>query len=356
MADEQKDQRTEEATPRRIAEARRRGQVFKSQELNFAVMFLITFLLLLLLGPNLYQQFYLLSRSIFGNLFLNLTPTSTRRLLLDYFLWSFKIVLPFFLLALIVGIVLNLVQVGFILTSEPLKPSWERINPVAGIGRIFSRRNLVELAKNFFKFSLLVVVIFLRVKNNLPLIFQTIGQAPAEYFNGYFSLTKKMALDTLLVLFLFGIADYWYQRREYYQSLKMTKQEVKEEYRQTEGDPLIKARLRERQRQIALNQIAREVPKATVVITNPVHLAVALKYERGKMAAPKVVAKGAGFLAEKIKEIARAHQVEIVENVEVARFLYKNCEVGEEIPVELYNAVAEIIALVYRKKKKRISW
>ncbi|GAV26172.1 flagellar biosynthesis protein FlhB [Carboxydothermus islandicus] len=353
MADEQKDQRTEAPTPRRLAEARRRGQVFKSQELNFAVMFLIFFLLLLILGGYFYQQFYLLSRNVFRNMFIELTPSATRELLIYYFGWSFKIVLPFLLLGMLAGIALNLMQVGFILTTEPLKPSWERLNPVAGFSRIFSKRNFVELAKNFLKFSLLALVIYLRIKSNLPLIFQKIGQAPAEYFNGYFSLIKKIALDTLLVLFVVGVVDYWYQRREYYQSLKMTKQELKEEYRQTEGDPLIKARLRERQRQIALNQIAREVPQATVVVTNPVHIAVALKYERGKMAAPKVVAKGAGFLAEKIKEIARAHNVEIVENVEVARFLYKNCEVGDEIPEELYNAVAEIIALVYRKKRKR---
>ena len=354
MADDQKDQRTEEATPRRLQEARRRGQTFKSQELNWAIIFMVSFVILLLLGSNLYRQFYLLSRNVFLNLIQsNLNMNSAQELLLFYFSWSLKILLPFLIIGVVTGIVLNVVQVGFNFTTEPLKPSLERINFFAGVTRIFSRRNLVELGKNFLKFFVLALVLYWRLKDNVPLLFQKIGQAPGEYFSNYFNLLKKLALDTLWVLLIFGAVDYWYQRREYFKSLRMTKQEVKEEYRQTEGDPLIKARIKERQRQIALNQIAREVPKATVVVTNPIHLAVALKYERGKMRAPKVVAKGAGFLAEKIKEIARANQVEIVENVEVARFLYKNCEVGEEIPEELYNAVAEIIALVYRKKRTR---
>jgi len=354
MADDQKDQRTEEATPRRLQEARRRGQTFKSQELNWAVIFLVSFVVLLLMGAKLYRDFYSLSRSVFLNLSAsNLELNSVQGLLNFYFIWSFKILLPFLIAGVLTAVVLNVVQVGFNFTTEPLKPSFERINFFAGLTRIFSRRNLVELFKNFFKFTLLAFVFYWRLKSSVPLFFQKIGEAPQDYFNNYFTLLKKLALDTLWVLIIIGAFDYWYQRREYFKSLRMTKQEVKEEYKQTEGDPLIKARIRERQRQIALNQIAREVPNATVVVTNPIHLAVALKYERGKMRAPKIVAKGAGFLAEKIKEIARANQVEVVENVEVARFLYKNCEVGDEIPEELYNAVAEIIALVYRKRRKR---
>jgi flagellar biosynthetic protein FliR/FlhB len=255
------------------------------------------------------------------------------------------------LTVMVVGIVSNVGQSGFILTNEPLKPKLERINPAEGFKRFFNKRTLVELLKSILKIALLsyVAISFLKGK-----IFDIMKTSDLN-INGIFPFAKDL-LDSQLVRFvavmlIIGLADYIFQKRQYKKDMRMTKEEVKEEYKESEGDPLIKSRQRQRQKEMAMHRMMHEVPKATVVVTNPTHFAVALKYDKDKNSAPKVVAKGADVVAQRIKKIARENNVPIVENKPLARQLFSKVELDEEVPIELYQAVAEIIAYVYSLKK-----
>ena len=252
---------------------------------------------------------------------------------------------------MVVGIVSNIGQSGFILTSEPLKPKMERINPAEGFKRFFNKRTLAQLLKSILKIALLsyVAISFLKGK-----IFDVMKTSDLN-INGIFPFVKDL-LDSQLVKFvavmlIIGFADYIFQKRQYKKDMRMTKEEVKEEYKESEGDPLIKSRIRQRQKEMAMHRMMREVPKATVVVTNPTHFAVALKYDKDVNSAPKVVAKGADVVAQRIKEIARENNVPIVENKPLARQLFSKVELDEDVPIELYQAVAEIIAYVYSLKK-----
>lgn len=258
---------------------------------------------------------------------------------------------PFFIVLLGSALAVNLAQTGFVFAPQVLNPSWERLNPVKGLQRIFSLRSLVELAKSLIKVTVVAAVSYLVVKSHLPALLLIFNRAP----DAAFATVANAILDVTAVaggaFLLLSLGDLLYQRWEYIRGLKMTKQEVKEELKHTEGDPLIKSWQRRRQRQIAMNLIRAEVPRATVVITNPVHLAVALRYEEREMDAPCVVAKGAGDLAQKIKEIALEHDVPVVTNPQVARVLYYQVEIGRQIPVGLYHAVAQILALIYNRSR-----
>lgn len=268
-------------------------------------------------------------------------------------LFSLKLLAPFFLVALIVVIASNLVQVGFLFSPEVLKLKGSTLNPISGLQRMFSSRSLVELVKSVLKFSVIGFVTYYLIKVNLNSLLLVFSRSPGGIYQAVMGFVLTIAWWGALAYLALALLDYMYQRYDYKKSLMMTKQEVKEEFRQTEGDPLIKSKQREMRRSISLNKIITEVPRATVVVTNPTHLAVALRYEQGKMSAPKVVAKGAGRLAERIREIARENGVPVIEDKEVARFLYQNVEVDTEIPLEIYQAVAQVLALVYRLKAKQ---
>jgi flagellar biosynthetic protein FlhB len=259
--------------------------------------------------------------------------------------------MPVFAVAAIVGVLSNLVQVGWKITPKAMSPKFNRINPLSGFKRLFSAQSLVTLLKSLAKFFVIVIVIYNAVKDELDklphLAYMELGEALAYVADLIVSLGISVGGWFLVV----AAADFIYTRLKHAKDLKMTKQEVKEEFKQTEGNPQIKGRLRSKMREVSMRRMMQGVPGADVVITNPTHYAVALKYERDDNKAPVCLAKGADFVARRIKEKAMEAGVEIVENKEVARALYDSVEVGQEIPPDLYQAVAEILAYVYRLKK-----
>jgi flagellar biosynthetic protein FlhB len=339
--------KTEKATPRRRQKAREEGQVLRSQDLSVAVSLVVTAILLYFYLPFAFKKLWELAYNSFSQLpYFNL-----QHQVLVAFKFFLILSLPFFAVLLLFGVLSNLVQFGFLFTLKPVVPKLDPINPIKGLGRLFSLKTLFELFKSLLKLTLALAVGYFVVK------------ALSKDFLSYASLPPSVQLVFLakatLVLFavfaLFSVpvaaADFFYRRWEYEENLKMSKQEIKEERKQYEGHPIVKSEIRKRQRQIAMRRMMAEVPKADVVITNPTHYAVALKYERGKMHAPKVVAKGVDAVALRIKEVAIEHGVPVEENPELARALYESCEVGDFIPEEFYRVVAKILAVVYRRKR-----
>ena len=346
-------ERTEKATPRRIQEARRKGQVARSADLTGALCLLAMLALLFAVK----DQFFLdLQRYLSGHFSevasLSASQKNPVTVLNDAALFSMKILAPFFGVALLTVIAANLLQVGFLFAPEALKPKGTSLNPMSGLQRMFSMRSLMELLKAILKFTVIGGLIYSLIKARLEELILIFYLSPGGIFQSVMDFILTVAWWGALAYLALALLDYMYQRYDYQKGLKMSKQEVKEEYKMTEGDPLVKSKQREMRHSISLNKIISEVPQSTVVITNPTHLAVALRYQQGEMPAPLLVAKGAGWMAARIKEIAKENRVPVVENKDVARFLYKDVETGQEIPLEVYQAVAEILALVYRLKAK----
>lgn len=261
-----------------------------------------------------------------------------------------KLMAPIFLVAVVSAVAANCLQVGFLYTPAAIAPQLNRINPLSGMQRIFSRRALFELLKSLIKVYFVGLVAWQFIRNNLGALLTVLYQNAAGMWETIRTLSLGLAVRIAVTFLVLAVADYCYQRYEYNKSMKMSKQEIKEELRQMEGDPHLKARIRESQRKIALQRMMQDIPSATVVVTNPTHLAVALRYREAEDDAPVVVAKGAGYIAQRIRERAKEHQIPLVENKQVARMLYDQVELGQAIPVDLYQAVAEILALVYRAK------
>jgi flagellar biosynthetic protein FlhB len=345
--------KTEKPTPRRRRKAREEGSVARSMELNSAVVLLTGTIALFLFGAGMAAGLGDLCRSLFRAAGEFSISTSA----LPLYLWQgisllMALFLPFFALIIAAGISVNLAQVGFLWTGKPLMPRLSRLSPMKGAQRFFSPRSLVELAKSVLKLGVVGLVVYLAIRAEVHRILELSALSPSALLREIGSLAGLVSLKAAIVILLIALLDYAYTRYEHEKSLKMSKQEVKEEARQSEGDPQIKAKIRGLQIRAALRRMMRKVPQADVVITNPVHLAVALKYDGKKHRAPVVLAKGARLLAERIKEIAREHDIPIVENPPLAQALYYTVDVGQEIPIDLYRAVAEILAFVYRLKRK----
>jgi flagellar biosynthetic protein FlhB len=253
---------------------------------------------------------------------------------------------------LIAGLAGNILQIGFEIHVEPLAPKLSKLNPLTGLKRILSLRGLVELGKSLAKIVFIAAIAWGVVSGYLTEFPTLVRRDIGGIWEFTHTAAFRIILYVCLAMVVLAVLDYAYQRWQHEQSLKMTKQEVKDERKQTEGDPQIKARIRSLQRQAAYHRMMAEVPKADVVITNPTHLAVALRFDPTEMAAPRVVAKGADHIAERIRDIARSHDVPLVENKPLAQALFKLAEPGDTIPVELYRAVAEVLAYVYRLKGK----
>ncbi len=353
MPEESFQERTEQATPKRREEARQKGHVAKSVEVNSAFVLLAGVLSMYALSGRWLLNLTREWKRYFGALdSVSISPESTPGLILGA-VWSLgRFLAPVVGVVLLAGVMANVAQVGFVLSGEPLVPKLERIDPVRGTKRLFSARALVELLKGILKVALVAWIAYGVLQGEKERMMLLVDQSPLQILSFIGSVSFKVATRTALVLLALALADYGYQRWEYERSLRMTKQEVKEELKETEGDPLVKARIRSIQRALARRRMMKQVPESDVVITNPTELAVALKYDPATMAAPTVVAKGARKLAQKIKEIAAAHGVPIVENRPLAQLLYRSVEVGMEIPVEAYQAVAEVLAYVYRLKGK----
>ena len=345
-------EKTEEPTAKKRADARKKGQVGRSQELNTAFVLLIGFFSLKLLWDSIYLAIASYTTYVFANLNQPVDTENIVRLFIGIMELLAKPALPIMLFIMRIGLAVYFFQVGLNFNTEAIEFKLDKLNPINGFGRIFSKRSLVELAKSFFK--ILVIGFFL-----YRFIHEQIIAMPQFMF---FDLTTSLALVAEIifrmafivigVIMIMAVADYGYQNWQTTQDLKMTKQEVKDEMKQTEGDPQIKGKIRQKQRQMAMARMMKEVPKADVIITNPTHYAVALAYEKG-MVAPTVLAKGQDLVAQRIKELGREARVPIVENKPLARTLYAAVQVGDAVPQELYQAVAEVLAYVYRLKHAR---
>ncbi len=354
MADKPVADRTETATPKRRGEARNKGQVLKSNEVNIAFGMLVSSVVLMMWAPGAFRDIGDFSRTIFSHpadyeLSAATLPAHVRQGLAFLGL----ILLPMMGAVFAAGLVSNLLQVGFLLTTQPLMPNLQAINPMNGIKRIVSVRGMVELVKSLIKVAIVLAVAWFTLRSNLDQIIMTADSPLSESLRLAGSLFVKLTVRIVMVFVVIAFLDWMYQRFEYEKSLKMTKEEVKQENKDTEGNPQIKGKIRQIQIQTARKRMMSDVKTADVVVTNPTHLAVALSYKSGEMDAPTVVAKGARLIAQRIKEIARENGVPVVEDKPLARALFKSVAVGQPVPSSLFRAVAEILAYVYKLKGRR---
>jgi len=354
LAEDSGQEKTEDATQRRREDTRKRGQVARSTEINSAGMLLVGFTSLLLFSDHIVSGLEEVIVWSFQSLQGTAITAENVTMLFHTILWRFfMILLPLFAVMAVAAILVNIFQIGFLFTGEPLVPDLNKMNPLQGFGRIFSRRSAETMVRDIFKVILVSSLGYSAVKKILPRIMEvssySIGQILAFTGSSVFSIAMKILLGYIIL----AILDYGFQRWDYEKSMMMTRQEVREELKQTEGDPMLKARVRAVQREIARRRMMDEVPKAEVVITNPTEIAIAIAYEQGMMA-PIVVAKGKRVIAERIRAIAKENGVPIVENVILAQALFKAVEIGNSIPAELFTAVAEVLAYVYKLKGKKL--
>jgi len=343
-------EKTEKATPYRRRKAREQGQVAKSMDVNTAGVMLF-FVLFVYFSGSYLGNFFLNSYSYFLENSFQLYPVDALK---DAFYVYVRISIVFVFLLMIVGIATNIGQFGFIFTLYPLKPDINKLNPMEGLKRLFSLKTVFEVIKGILKLVVVGVVVYLVLSADFSKFISSVYSNPSLILVFIVKECIKLLFYAVLLYIVIAALDFAYQKWDYEKKLMMTKQEVKEEYKQREGRPEVKAAIRRRQRELAMRRMMQEVPKADVVITNPTHYAVALKYEPEERDAPYVVAKGVDNIAVRIIEIAEENDVPIVERPEIARSLYRLADIGEEIPEELYKAVAEILAFVFRLKGKNL--
>lgn len=348
-----KETKTEEATPKRLRDARKKGQVAKSGDVTAASSFLIFTILASVLGNfMLTNSIAYLRNSLSRDFGVVLNTTNTGPMLISSMIRFGFLLLPFALIAIAIGIIGNLIQTGFLFTLEPLKPNFKKLNPIEGFKNIFSKKAAFSLVKNILKLTLVFYMTYKNLSSSLVQILNSgdIGSEKLFYF--MLKLIKDLSLNIAIIMLGLAIVDYIFQRRDYKKDLKMSKQEIKDEFKEMEGSPQIKSARQQKQRQLAMSRMMSSVKTSTVVITNPTHLAIVLRYDNNKDKAPVVTAKGADYIAQKIREVAKENNIPIMENKELARAMYKKVDIGDVVPVELYKAVAEILALVYQMKEK----
>ncbi len=346
--------RTEPPTPKRRKKAREEGQVARSIELTNAAIFCAIIINFILLSRYTFSHLFDIYQEYLSNWILfKLTDENSYFLLLLTIKKFLLIILPWLLIIMFAGLAINIYQVGWKITFKPIQPKFSKINPLKGFSRFFSKDMLINIVKSLLKVIVIAIILYTTIKDDIPKLIQLMDMAPYNILVFISKLTFKIFLKIFfLFLIPLGIIDFLYQKYEYEENLKMTKEEVKDELRQAEGDPEVKRKIRSKQMEIARRRMMKEVPKADVIITNPTHLAIALLYDRLTMPAPKVIAKGSGLIAERIKEIARQNDIPIVENKPLARALFKVVDLGDYIPENFYKAVAEVLAYVYRLKGK----
>jgi flagellar biosynthetic protein FlhB len=353
MAAGYEQERTESATPKRREQAREEGQVVKSRELVSTSLFLGHLLFFVFAGASLFQktrQVVYEGLATLGDI--DLTVENVPAVFMHYLFRLNEIVLPLFLLLFLVGLGTNMLQTGFLFSWRALEPKYTRLNPWQGLQNIFSLHSVSELVKALIKIGIIGYIVYATIAAEFEQFFPLSQQAVEDIIRYLGHSTLRIGTHTAYALIALALLDYAFQRWQYEKNLRMTVQEVKEERKESEGNPQIRARMHSVMRQMGRKRMMEEVPKADVVVTNPTHIAVALQYRRQDMRAPQVIAKGADYIAERIKAVAREHGVPLVENRAVAHSLYKTVEIGEVIPEALYKAVAEILAYVYRLKPR----
>lgn len=350
---EGQDDKTEQATEARRAEFRKRGQVAMTRELGTALVFLAAGGLLYAMSRYFFSNIAEVFNVSFGLSMLKYVKAGEYADLL-YFAGG-KIVFllaPILFAALIIGVASNVLQTGFLQVEDALSLNLGRLNPMSALGRIFSMKGIGELVKSILKMVVVIWTMYLLLKSELNQIPHLSGYSIAEQFSYLGRVIFKLLTGTGVFMLVIAVADYFFQRWQLEKEMMMSKQEVKEEHKSHEGDPMIKARIRKIQREVSQRKMMQAIPKADVVITNPTHIAVVLKYS-DKLPAPQLVAKGADFMAEKIKEIARQNNIPVIENKPLARTIFKTMKIGQVIPRELFVAVAEVLSYVFRLKRKR---
>ncbi|MES1043070.1 flagellar biosynthesis protein FlhB [Heyndrickxia oleronia] len=346
-------EKTEKATPKKRQDARKKGQTAKSQDINTAVGLLAVFLFLMFGSSFIGNHIYIFFRYTFQHyLLVDVTENNIQHILIEVLKEVAIILGPIMIVAFIAAFASNFAQIGFMFSTESIAPKLEKLDPIKGFKRIFSMRAIVELLKSILKISFVGVVTFIvlwmKIDEVLSLSYKTVGQAIKIIIN----LVLQMGLAASIALLFLAVFDFLYQRYDFEKNIRMSKQDIKDEYKNSEGDPLIKSKIKQRQREMAMRRMMQEVPNADVIITNPTHYAICLKYDESKHDAPYVIAKGVDFLAEKIKKIGKENEVIMVENRPLARALYAQTEIGDTIPEEFFKIVAEILAYVYRIKNK----
>lgn len=348
-------EKTEPATPKRRQEMREKGQVPKSRELVTALMLLISFWSLKFLSKYIFSDLIAAARS-----FLSFPKDMDSRYNMENLMQTLlfcmfiiaKVLGPILLVIAVTAIAVNYLQVGHIFSLKPLTPSFNKLNPVEGMKRLFSKNSLVELLKAVLKIGIIGYVVYDYFAGNYRIIPELIGMDVQNTTAFVGNTVISIGIRAAFVLLVMSVFDYAFQLWDYEKSIRMSKQEIRDEYKQMEGNPQIKSKIREKQRQLALKRMMAEVPKADVIITNPTHFAVAIRYDASESDAPVVVAKGKDLIAQKIKDTARENKVPVVENKPLAQTLYKTVEIGDKIPAELYKAVAEVLAFVYSLKDR----
>lgn len=354
MAEEQ-DEKTEQATDARREEFRKRGQVAMTRELSTALFFLITAGTLYVASRFFLQNFFDLFLKMLGPDLVYTIREGRIMEALSYIGYKLLIMVsPLFFLALIVGVASQVLQTGFLQNEEALSMDLNKLNPLNALGRIFSIKGAIDLLKSILKLFAITIVMYFVLKSEFSKIPYLSGYSLEQLMSYMGGIAFKLFLIVGLFMLALALADYFFQRWQLEKEMMMTKQEIKEEHKSREGDPMIKARIRKIQREVATRKMMSAVPKGDVVITNPTHIAVVLKYS-DKLPAPQLIAKGGDFVAEKIKQLARENNIPIIENKPLARTIFKTMKIGQVIPRELFVAVAEVLSYVYRLRRKKKS-
>lgn len=346
-------EKTEEPTAKRKTDARKEGQVAKSKEVSNCVMLFALFLILKIWVGNLGNGILELFSGVYNKIpelsdyYVGDEGTGVWILLKQTLTQYLLIMLPIFFVAVFLAFVTDLLQVKWKPTRKPLQPKFNKLNPAKGIKKLFSKSSLVELAKSILKILMISYIVYSTLQKRVGYLLRFYNMPLMQGVRIVGDVTIEIGLKVCAFYIVIAALDYAYQKHKHHEDLKMTKQEVKDEFKNSEGDPKVKAKIRQKMMEASRRRMMNAVPRADVVITNPTHYAVALKYDPDKIDAPYIVAKGEDYLAQKIKEIARENHVEIVENKPLARMLYYNVEIGETVPPELFSAVAEVLAFVY---------
>lgn len=352
-------EKTEPATAKKLDDARKEGQVAKSREIGNGLVLLGLFLVLKYWVGIMGNQFL----SVFSDIYSripqivtfwngNMPERDAYLAFQEMILQTILIMAPILLIGIVIAFVSDVVQVGWKPTGKPMQPKFNKINPISGFKKIISVNSLVELIKSLAKMGLIVYICYSYLQDKWSMLFLLYDMSLMQALQLIADTVTDLGIRIAIVYMVLAIADYIYQRVKFGRDMRMTKQEIKEEYKQQEGDPQIKGKIRQRMREASQRRMMQNLPQADVVITNPTHYAVAIKYDPEVADAPMVIAKGEDFLAAKIKEIAKENHIEIVENKPLARMLYANVDVGQAVPPELYQAVAEVLAFVYHLQNK----
>lgn len=327
---------------------RSKGQVAKSQELNTALLFVVAVVFLRFYFQRIVLYVETLTSHLWTTLPLEVNPAYLMEIFTLLLGGMLMVLAPFFFALIVTAVIANIYQVGWILSFQPLQPDITRFNPIAGFKKFFSWQPFIQLFQNMIKIIIFVWISYSILSYHYPTLLQTVNMDIVETGAVIGAITWEICWKLGLVMLILAIADFAWQRYYFERSIRMSKQEVKDEHKNSEGDPLIKSKIRQLQRKAAMRRMMEAIPKADVVLTNPVHLAVVIEYKQEIMGAPQVTAKGAGQVAERIKELAREHRIPILENKPLARSLFRAVEIGEEVPSEFYAAVSEVLVYVYQ--------